>query len=180
VPTLGRPTPRLPSNENRSALGHRPASMFWHLLPTQFGSINEYTGSSPVSPYRTSEEQSRDGLECCGELTLPPYLVFDRLRRVTPAPYYDRGVDEGLNHEQSGPDCCTTAGPPNPWAAASLSAFCACACHDPSSWYTTSGYLGTHWSMAMPPSVQVLRRSLCRHAAGFSRLGMENHHLTLW
>jgi hypothetical protein len=34
--TLGRPTPRLPSNENRSAsLGHRPASMFWHLcLPT--------------------------------------------------------------------------------------------------------------------------------------------------
>jgi hypothetical protein len=26
VPTLGRPTPRLPSNENRSAsLGHRPA-----------------------------------------------------------------------------------------------------------------------------------------------------------
>jgi hypothetical protein len=28
VPTLGRPTPRLPSNENRSAsLGHRPASI---------------------------------------------------------------------------------------------------------------------------------------------------------
>jgi hypothetical protein len=46
VPTLGRPTPRLPSNENRSAPPGPSASLhvLASVLPTQFGSINEYTG----------------------------------------------------------------------------------------------------------------------------------------
>jgi hypothetical protein len=62
------------SNENRSAsLGHRPASMFWHLL-TQFGSINEHTGWIAQCP-RTERQKSSlgdAGLECCGELSLRP------------------------------------------------------------------------------------------------------------
>jgi hypothetical protein len=71
VPTLGRPTPRLPSNENRSLLGPSASlHVLASVLPTQFGSINEYTVEVAQCP-RTERQKSSlgdAGLECCGEL----------------------------------------------------------------------------------------------------------------
>jgi hypothetical protein len=108
VRATGRPTPRLPSNENRSAsLGHRPASMFWHLCcqHSLAASMSTPGGSSPVS--RTERQKSSlgdAGLECCGAffttadiLSLTAFVV-SHFRAI-----HDRGMS-GLNHEQS--DLC--------------------------------------------------------------------------
>jgi hypothetical protein len=66
--TLGRPTPRLPSNENRSAsLGHRPASMFWHLC-CQHSLAASIVHRVEVQCPRTERQKSSlgdAGLECC-------------------------------------------------------------------------------------------------------------------
>jgi hypothetical protein len=89
------------SNENRSAtwaIGQPLCS----VLPAQLSSITSTPGgSSPVSPYRTSEEQSGMQARMLRRALQPLTSVLDRLGRISHfRAIHDRGIYEGLHHEQ--------------------------------------------------------------------------------